>query len=469
MSGQGSRLGTEEQFTNRPASVVEVPERPKLASNVELVGEMKETGFEDRQWLIRRDDKFIQLTELLYRVAEHSDGDHSLSEVAAETTAVTEWLITADNVSQLIETKLLPLGIIEREDADDEQSEARVEEGGLRSPLAINMRQRLIGPRYIEPVSGVLQFLFTPPVLVPALMVIVLAHVWLYLIHGIGAGLREMVLSPALTLVVLPIVFVSGVFHEFGHAAALRYGGGKVRGMGFGLYLVYPALYTDTTDTYRLGRWGRVRTDLGGFYFHLLFALGLVGLFLVTGWEFLLVAVFLISLDIFHQCLPFVRFDGYWTLADLTGIPDFFSQMGAFLSSFLPGRLQGGNRLPNLKTWVKVVFFAYVLVTIPVLSLLVFSLVTNLPGIANTFWESLLLRIGEFSSASNAGNAVDAALALARALLLALQTLGVTFLLYLLCRKAWEWSRPTPLRRTIGATIAGATAIVVALFWSQIL
>ena len=38
--------------------------------------------------------------------------------------------------------------------------------------------------------------------------------------------------------------------------------------MGAGLYLVWPAFYTDVTDSYRLGRAGRLRTDLGGLYFN---------------------------------------------------------------------------------------------------------------------------------------------------------------------------------------------------------
>ena len=115
-------------------------------------------------------------------------------------------------------------------------------------------------------------------------------------------------------------------------------------------------LYTDTTDGYRLGRWGRVRTDLGGFYFHLIFAVGVMGLYWLTGREYLLVAVLGINLDILRQCLPFVRFDGYWALADLTGIPDFFSQMGAFLRSVLPLPAWKGSKLPRLKPWVKAVF-----------------------------------------------------------------------------------------------------------------
>ena len=44
--------------------------------------------------------------------------------------------------------------------------------------------------------------------------------------------------------------------------------------MGAGLYLVWPAFYTDVTDSYRLGRGGRLRTDLGGLYFNAIVAVG---------------------------------------------------------------------------------------------------------------------------------------------------------------------------------------------------
>src|SRR5215217_5948394 len=55
---------------NRPSAMPRIPERPVLAPNVELVGELRGTGFEDRQWLVQRDGRFIQLTELFYRIAE---------------------------------------------------------------------------------------------------------------------------------------------------------------------------------------------------------------------------------------------------------------------------------------------------------------------------------------------------------------------------------------------------------------
>jgi putative peptide zinc metalloprotease protein len=177
-----------------------------------------------------------------------------------------------------------------------------------------------------------------------------------------------------------------------------------------------------------------VRTDLGGFYFHLIFALGLIALSLLTGWEFLLVAVLLINVGIVYQCMPFVRFDGYWALADLTGIPDFFSQMGAFLRSVLPIPGWEGTKLPDLKPWVKVVFATYVIVTVPVLSLLLFALVIRLPGIATIFWYSLLNQAAGFSQALDEGSLVGMALSIAQMLILGLQTLGIAYLLYILGR-----------------------------------
>ncbi|MBA4116297.1 MAG: hypothetical protein H0X71_07645 [Rubrobacter sp.] len=304
----------------------ESPERPALAPNVELIGEIRESGFEEPQYLIQRGDRFIQLTELLYRIVEQADGKRTLDEIATKATEVTDWRVSADNVRQLVDTRLIPLRIIAVQ--DDEGSAAPEETSGrrpIRSPLKVNMRVKMLGPRVIDPITSVLQVLFSSPVLVPVVVAIAFAHGWLYAVHGATSGILELLYRPGLVFAVLGILFVSGIFHEFGHAAALRYGGGKVRGMGVGLYIVYPAMYTDTTDSYRLGRWARVRTDLGGFYFHLIFALAIMGLYLLTGYEFLLVVVLLINFDIFYQCLPFVRFDGYWALADLTGIPDFLA------------------------------------------------------------------------------------------------------------------------------------------------
>ncbi len=71
--------------------------------------------------------------------------------------------------------------------------------------------------------------------------------------------------------------------------------------------------YTDVTDSYRLGRWARVRTGLGGIYFYLVFALGVMAIYLVSGQELMLLVVTLINLEIVRQFFPFIRLDGYYS------------------------------------------------------------------------------------------------------------------------------------------------------------
>jgi putative peptide zinc metalloprotease protein len=238
-------------------------------------------------------------------------------------------------------------------------------------------------------------------------------------------------------------VIVSGCFHEFGHASALQYGGGQVRGMGVGFYLLlFPVFYADTTDSYRLGRWARVRTAVGGFYFHLIFALGLIVLYLVSGQEFLLLGVLLIHLGIIIQCLPFVRMDGYWALADLTGIPDFFSQMRPFLSSILPLRGKKGSKLPQLKLWVKAIFVLYIVLTIPFLVLIFFVLVWAVPHFLANTWVSFILQAEAFLDMHGQGNVLGMMASVVRMIFLALPTLGVVLgVWYVLYNTRLNWKK----------------------------
>lgn len=441
-----------------------LPERPQLAPNVELSGAMQESGFTKQQWLVQRDGRFIQLTELLYRVAEQADGARTHEEMARGVAEATGRKVSAENVRALLR-KLLPLGLVVKADGSVAKTGA-----GPRSPLAVNMRMAMISPRYIDPFTRFLQYLYYPPVLIAVLLVTGLAQAWLFFAHGVAGATRTALERPGLLLPILGVIIVSTAWHEFGHAAALRYGGGAVRGMGAGLYLIYPAFYTDVTDNYRLGRWGRVRTDLGGFYFNLIFAFGLMALYWLTGVEWLLVAVVLIDLEIVHQCLPFVRLDGYWALADLTGIPDFFSQIGPFLRTVLPLPFWEGPRLPDLKGWVKAIFGLYLLVTIPLLAFLLFAMVRGVPRLLATGWESFQKLLGQFGDARGGGDILGMVTSGVQILLLALPTLGTVYILAKLAKSLatalWRWGQPSPKRRAI-STLGGIAIVgLLAFLWA---
>ena len=310
----------------------------------------------------------------------------------------------------------------------------------------------VIPPTVTNAITGFFSVLYFPPVLVLVLVASLAAHAWLYLIHGVGKSVHDVLYSPGLILILFVAFVLSAAFHEIGHGAGLRYGGGTVRAMGAGLYLVYPVFYTDITDAYRLGRGGKLRTSLGGFYFNLIFSLGVLGLYAITRAEFLLIVMALIDLEIIYQMLPFVRMDGYWILADLTGIPDFFSQMGAFVRSTF-GKREG--EIADLKPWAKTVFIIYMVIVVPVIALLVFFAIKTFPAVFATALNSGAKLAGTAGEGIAKGDPVAVAAAVVRILILGLQVLASGVVVFTVLKRIfvalWKWGSGSPGKRVVSS------------------
>ena len=281
-----------------PAAYASARSIPSLRSDVTLIGRLEGSGYQGDQWLVARDGRFIQVPELLFRIVEQLQGDGLTgSQVAAAVTEASPWAVTADQVEHVVRTKLQPLGLLQCADPESETPEPGPRRPG-RSPFQLFLKRQIVGPRTAEPVARALRWLFKPSIVVAVLVLAATVHVWLYAIRGATGSLTQIINHPGLLLAVVVTVLAAAWFHEWGHAAALSYGGGRVRGMGAGFYTAFPAFYTDVTDGYRLPRQDRVRTDLGGPYFHLIFAILVAGAAIVTGQSFLLAVVVLISLGL---------------------------------------------------------------------------------------------------------------------------------------------------------------------------
>src|SRR5438876_2385679 len=444
----------------------QVPERPALAPDVELIGPMPETGFTDQQWLVRQGNRFLQFTELLYALLQEINGERTLDEIAVNLTGKTEWTVGPEHVSRMLRTKLLPLGLLASAPVALASGSGR----RGRSPLQLSLRRNLAGPRVLEPVTTLLHILYAPPLMVPLLLLSTVAYGWFYLVHGITESVRAALYTPGGLLLTLAMTVLAAIFHELGHAAALRHGGGRVRGIGVGLYLVYPTFYTDVTDAYRLGRRARLRTDLGGIYFHLIFGLLVIALYFLSGREALLPVVLVITADVLYQFVPFVRADGYWALADLTGIPDLFSHVAPFLRSLVPASRRPPGPVSRLRPWVKVIFAIYVALTIPVLAVFGLLIFRGVPRFLTTTLDSLLYPDGVFATALSSGEMITMAAVGSQAVLLALSMLATVYVMYTLgrttLRALWNWSRPTPMRTTIGSLAAAGAVGLVSVMWA---
>jgi putative peptide zinc metalloprotease protein len=134
----------------------------------------------------------------------------------------------------------------------------------------------------------------------------------------------------------------SVLVHEFGHAAAcLRYGCPPGR-IGIGLYVIFPALFTDVTRAWRLPARQRAVVDLGGLYFQsaLMVAVGAYGL--LTSSPIALQLVWITLFSMFYTLNPVFKMDGYWLLSDLSGLPNLHRRMGEGVRELLGLRGNGG-------------------------------------------------------------------------------------------------------------------------------
>jgi putative peptide zinc metalloprotease protein len=437
---------------------------PALAEGIELIGEFADSGYKEAPYLARRvDGQTIQLTELLHLVAEQCDGHRTYDEIAPLVAEGYGKGVSADNVRYLVEEKLRPLGVL----ASADGSSPPIQKGNPL--LALRAKFTLLPEGAAGRVTTLFKPLFLPPVVLAVLAGFVAMDVWLWGVHGIGQGVRDTLYQPFNVLLLLGMVVLSAGFHEFGHAAACTYGGARPGKIGGGLYLVWPAFYTDVTDAYRLDRRGRLRTDLGGIYFNLIFSLATLGLFAATGYEPLLVLIPIQHLEILHQLLPFLRMDGYYILADLTGVPDLFARIGPILRSAVPGRARD-PKVDQLKPWVRAVVTGWVLLIAPLLLYLFVMTVVSAPRVLATAWDSAAVQLGKVTDGFTGGHAVAGIAALVQLIVLVLPVAGLVYSLTRITNRAvgagWRWSEGSlPKRALVVVATAVAAALTLFTWW----
>jgi len=404
----------------------------------------------------------IQLAPLLYLIAELADGNRTNEEIAAAVSEAIKRGVNADNVRQLVDERLRPLGVIAGPGG------AQPELQKLDPMLALKLRAALVPPSVVNSITTVFKPLFFPLVVIAVLGGLVALDVWLFAFHGVAQSLRETLYSPALLLMMLGLITLSAAFHECGHATACSYGGAKPGAMGAGIYIVWPAFYTDVTDAYRLGKGGRLRTDLGGVYFNVIFILATAGAYALTGFEPLLLMIPLQHLEIIHQFLPFIRLDGYYIVSDLTGVPDMFSRIRPTLASLVPWK-RASDRVKELKPWVRGAVTAYVLTVVPLLLFMLGMTVFNAPRIFATAWDSFFVQYHKVRHDFGGGSAFSGAFGCAQMLILLLPALGlvVTFwrVLTRSARGVWTKTDGKPAARLASVVALAALSALIGYIW----
>jgi putative peptide zinc metalloprotease protein len=360
------------------------PDRPRLASDVELIGPYRDSGLEDPPYLVRRGGTVLQLSRLLVVVAAAVDGRRDFDEIAAASGAQLGRQLSADDVRYLLEEKLSPAGIVALAGTADDVPPPPADD----RLLALRFRWALVPPETVDDAARLFGWLFRPLVMTGIVGLVLAFDGWLFAVHGVRAALDEVIRGPGLLVFVLALTYVSLVFHEFGHAAGCRYSGARPGAVGAGIYLLWPVLYTNVTDSYRLGRAGRLRTDLGGIYFNAVFIAMLAGAYAATGFEPLLAAVVAEHFLILDQLMPWVRFDGYYVVTDLTGVPDILARVRPALQSLIPGRPRHPE-ISALRPAARRLLFAYLASLVLFVAVALAALVMQGPALFAAGWDSI--------------------------------------------------------------------------------
>lgn len=133
--------------------------------------------------------------------------------------------------------------------------------------------------------------------------------------------------------------------HELGHAFVARHHGCKVPTMGIAFLVLWPVLYTDTNEAWKLSsNRARFQISIAGMAAELVIAI-------CATWAWLLLpdgasraAAFFLATTSWLMTLalnatPFMRFDGYFLLADTLGMPNLHARAFAFGRWWLRERL----------------------------------------------------------------------------------------------------------------------------------
>jgi putative peptide zinc metalloprotease protein len=451
---------------------------PALAPGVALLGEYQGSGFTEPHYLIvRGDQQVLHVSRLLFVVASNVDGHSSLEEIAQRVSVEYGRTLDTDGLEFLLSAKLQPMGVL-ADPLEDHASFGRAATTAPSRPepptvnpapvapvpalasakptstrllpranplLALRFRATLLPAPVTRFLARLLIPFFFRPVVVLGLIGFVMADVWFFREASLSGAVQSFFVDPPMLLSVVGILLAASVVHELGHAAACRYGGAQPGRIGVAVFVVFPAFFTDVTQSYRLGRAGRVRTDLGGVYFNALTITALVAVYAQTRSPAVLLAIVFVHVEALQQLWPLGRLDGYFIVTDLVGVPDLFSRIRPILLGAIPGRATH-PKVRELRRSARVVVTLWVLVAGPIMVALLASMLWNSPSITRQVLESMSRQWALLQSSIDTGDLAGITLAVLSLVLLPLPLLGLAVLVGGILRRLVAAAVP-PLRR----------------------
>jgi putative peptide zinc metalloprotease protein len=305
-----------------------------IQTNSFRVEAIEQTGTERYYLLTVNGRPPHKVGELIYRVLNGLSDNQSYPEI---TRKINDWSgnkkYTLEEITDIIQNRLSPLGIFDK----NIPSEAIAMPANMGS---IFFRRTLLAFENYEWTLKGLKYAFSPALFFIMFVVLFVANIMMlkitmgtdYTVFASNLNAHKECMSGLRqVLLFYPIVIMILLIHELGHAAASYRFGINPKEIGIGLYLIFPVLYTDVTDIWKINKMKRMIVNLGGIYFQMIVNLILIFcLFQNLGNpEMSSNFHYLIQLNIatmIVNIIPFIKFDGYWLYSDFFTLPNLRQQ-----------------------------------------------------------------------------------------------------------------------------------------------
>lgn len=261
-----------------------------------------DSAYVDTKYLVLSGERHFVVSETLAKFLETLKQSQTFEEAASAWSVWKGEAYTADDVRAIYETYVL--NVLNTE-----------------PPKKKNFlwAKDILSKDQVDVLQNIFKVLFRPAIIAVVLLLSVALET-LFFMQGSKVSIGEIDLLAIMILVIT--MLLSSLFHEIGHASACCYFGEKAKSIGLGLYLNFPVFYTDVSDIWKLSRGKRMVVNFGGTYFQLIFLIPCIAIYLLTGNQIVKYLIYTINLNFIFILNPFFKFDGYWIMSDLIGIPN---------------------------------------------------------------------------------------------------------------------------------------------------
>jgi putative peptide zinc metalloprotease protein len=357
-------------------------EVPHLVEPVEVVP--IDTASLAQKYLVRTaGNRQFEISQTLFDLITAIDGRRSIEQIARELSVRAGREFLREEVARIVAEYLVPNRIVAGDGFPSE---------GKKPASYLYVKLPLLSQKFLRPVTNRLHVLFYPAVLSSGLIVTGLFLLYFYLLAA----------RPRFDFASLDIGHLAGIYfaffiatfvHELGHSSACYHFGANPGPIGIGLYLYFPVFYTDVTDVWKLKRNERAAVDIGGIYFQSLFLPILYIIYCSSGNLIYIYAIYLLTFSSLTSLNPLFRFDGYWLVSDLVGLPNLRKRSGLILKQFVrrfaKDAVESLPPLLQLTGRTRYLLFAYAIVSNIFFLFFFGELVLNLPIIFRDYPDAL--------------------------------------------------------------------------------